>query len=109
MICFEVYVNGQLACTAGVGKGGVLSAILDYVKRDPACRPKHLPDQLWQTEELNFNVGGMISQKKNNYVDRFSWINQTATVGDEIRIVIVNKRKCDTPKVRKEKKETGKA
>jgi len=34
MICFEVKINGNKVCVAGVGESGVLSSIINWVKRD---------------------------------------------------------------------------
>ena len=78
MVCFEVHINGVTVCTAGVGDLGVLSAILTWVKRDPARCPEGTDQDEWCHEKLFFDLGGRIGH------DDLRWIKKR-TVGSGIR------------------------
>lgn len=48
MICFEITINNEKICTAGLNGDGVLTAIIDYVKQDARNR-----------ETTTISVGGL--------------------------------------------------
>lgn len=55
MKAFEVRLNGKKLCIAGIGRDGVLNAVLGHVVGDGR-------------EELDLGVGGLISPT-NEYID----------------------------------------
>ena len=88
MIAFEVTINGTRACTAGLDRQGVMTAMLCYVKR---------PD----TTELEFDFGSLWShQPAGNehlkYID-----HQSLKPGDTILIHIVEAAESDDPQKRR--------
>src|SRR5262249_40865372 len=93
MKCFEVTINGEKLCTAGV-EDGVLTSILAYVKR--ARRPEderegHTSEKV---ESLDIRVGGLenISDEATANID---WLVRDLSIGDEIRIRIIDSPVCD--------------
>lgn len=60
MISFEVSVNGERLCRAGVGEYGVLSAIATWGRRQgpPPPGAEDWTDKEWTDETLELDVGG---------------------------------------------------
>jgi hypothetical protein len=84
MICFEVRVNGEPLCTAGVDNAAVLTAILSWAHHSPGGRPY-------------FQVGGLTggAEEEQEFID---WVeNQDLSPGDEITIRIVEQAWADPP------------
>ena len=82
MHCFEVRLNGARATLAGVGDDGVMSAIVDWVRRkgQPAA-------------ELELSVGGLDDEA------HLRWIEQRSLkVGDRVEIIIVEASQPDVPR-----------
>jgi hypothetical protein len=79
MRAFEVHVNGERLCLAGVGEDGVLTAIVDYAGRDK--------------ERLHLHVGGLLIPEEQHV----KWQDRYLNVGDEVRIRIVESVKVDVP------------
>jgi hypothetical protein len=92
MLCYEVRVNRKLACTAGVGKQGVLTAIVTWVKRDRKKRPDDLSKAEWSREELSLHVGGIMGG-----AGHVHWLEQDLQPGDEVHIRVVQRPKADPP------------
>lgn len=92
MTAFEIWLNGEYICTAGVEEIGSLSAIIHWVKRIDST----------SLEELYLDVGGLSDDLKGNYV-YLKWINRKLKIGDEINIKIAQTLEVDKPK--SEKKE----
>jgi hypothetical protein len=79
MRAFEVRLNGQKITTAGTGKDGVLSAIVNCLARQG-------------NEDLFFSVSGLISDV-NQHV---TWIeHQPLQVGDTVQIEVVEAASLD--------------
>ena len=99
MICFEIFINGEKICTAGIdSEFGVLTSILTWVKRDLnqfSLKDRHKMLE----EELDFNVGGHISYGKNDY-ENLDWIKKSLSPGDEIKIKIIESPQADEPSSR---------
>jgi hypothetical protein len=83
MRAFQVYINGERVCLAGIGDNGVLTAIVSWVVA---------PDR----EEMDLSVGGLISPVK----EHVNWTNRHPRVGDEIKIKIIERTSVDKPKSR---------
>ena len=86
MICFEVWVNGEKICLAGVGDSGVLDSIVGWGGR-----------QGRQLIKPNLHVGGLVNDEHVRWTEK----DHTLEVGDEVTIKIVEADAADEP-VRKE-------
>jgi|ERR1700676_2540159 hypothetical protein len=81
MRSFNVYLNGEKLCTAGIGDNGVLTTIVTWVAGGKG-------------ESLFLNVGGLVSSTE----EHIDWANQKPLrVGDEVRIEIIESDSVDTP------------
>ena len=81
MRAFEVSVNGEKLCLAGIGVDGVLTTIVNWAGR--------------QGEGSFFlEVGGLISHTK----EHVHWISQKPlSVGDNIQVKIIETDATDNP------------
>src|ERR1700757_2336447 len=96
MIAFEIQLNNQKLCRAGIGDSGVLSAIVTRAATTTATGTRN--------ESLFLDVGGLITPEGKHV----SWINQkTLVVGDEIQISIVEAGSVDEHR-RRDPAEDGK-
>jgi hypothetical protein len=83
MLVFDIFVNGQPLCRAGVGASGVLSAITSWV--GPVdTRGKVRPENLF------LHVGGMVHPD-----EHVSWLDQLVKRGDKITIEILEADHAD--------------
>lgn len=89
MIAFEVHLNGEKLCTAGIGEPGVLFCIVTWVLREGDVRPG-------EKEALGLQLGGLISRTQQN----LDWLHRPLRDGDEVSIRIVDTDKTDTPRMR---------
>jgi hypothetical protein len=87
MTAFEVYLNGEKLCTAGLGDAGVLSAILSWRGAQP-YKDGTKPD----APSIEFSVGGLTSPAGENV----RWAEPSVRAGDEILIRIVDTEFVDT-------------
>ena len=78
MICFEVWVNGEKICLAGVGESDVLTCILDGGRRGL---------------KSNLHVGGLVNEKHVRWTEK----RHSLEVGDEVTIKIVEADTVDEP------------
>ena len=87
MIAFEVYVNGEKQCVAGVGDIGVLTSILTWRGNQP--------DENGTPGEplLQLEVGGLISRSQ----EHVRWLDRCISVGDEVQIRVVDATVVDKP------------
>ena len=84
MIAFELHLNGDKLCRAGIGNKGVLSAIVTLATR---TMPTGARD-----ESLFCNVGGLINPEGRHV----SWVNQKPlAVGDKVQVTIVEADSVD--------------
>jgi hypothetical protein len=82
MKAFEVFVNGQRLCRAGIGDDGVLFVVLDWV----GGKPPRSPDGCF-----DFHIGGIICAT----MEHVHWPSPEITVGDEIAIKIIEADSVD--------------
>lgn len=94
MIAFEVTLNGNRVCTAGIKEWGVLSAIVTWVRR----QSEQGPDAGNVSEEIGLDVGGLDSTKG----EHLKWILTALQVGDAITIRVVETVEVDTPQERRQ-------
>jgi hypothetical protein len=94
MISFQVQINGQTVCTAGVGDFGVLTAILSFVRN-------RQQDQSASGSEsvAGLQIGGLISGST-GLDENVNWGQHKVTVGDEIRIFVKDIMSVDEPQER---------
>jgi hypothetical protein len=99
MIAFEVSIDGQHRCTAGVADLGVTSVIATWVRRtsiDPTSgRP--IPDRL--EEELTLEVGGLLHDPDGAAVHA-KWLRQSLKPGQRITLAVVETQEADPPQSR---------
>jgi hypothetical protein len=62
MIAFEVFLNGNKVCRAGVGDLGVLTTVLSWVRREGRNTETRELGKI--EEELTLNVSGLLSSEK---------------------------------------------
>ena len=88
---FEVSVNGERLCIAGVKGFGVLGAILSWVKRNPERFPETAPSsdlETWSAEELSLDVAGSDGNDTQE-LKSLKWVDKLLKVGDVIEIKIL--------------------
>src|SRR6185436_10594831 len=91
MIAFEVFVNDQRSCVAGVDGPGVVSAILTWATRIPKTGPEDRVS--YPPEELTLIVGGL----RNVEADHVSWSKHSLEVGDVVTLKIKDLQTVDEP------------
>lgn len=91
---FQIIINGEAICTAGVKDYGVLSAITSWVLRDPLKydSSKHLSLEEFTAEEATFHIGGLL-----NDGSHVEWDSREIKSGDEITIKILEQGEYDAP------------
>jgi hypothetical protein len=84
MIAFEIHLNDQKLCRAGIGDSGVLSAIVNWSAATMATGARN--------EGLFLNMGGLVTPERKHV----SWIDQKPlAVGDRIQVSIVEADSVD--------------
>jgi len=101
MIAFEVHLNGEKLCTAGLRDLSVLTAILNW-------RQRHADEPPLNAEELDFEdlrlyVGGLLNVAEGNR-EFLRWLDLHLEIGDEVTIKIADANAVDMP-IRREKEE----
>jgi hypothetical protein len=91
MIAFEIFLNGNKLCRAGVGDLGVLTTVLSWVRRERRNTETREPGNI--EEELTLNVSGLISSKN----EHVRWSESKVRVGDEVRVRVVSVESVDLP------------
>ena len=90
MRVFDVFVNDERLCRAGVGDDGVLDTIVTWVKLtgDAAheARRSNAP-----VEETTVQVGGLSNHTHQR------WVQRRLTVGDRVTVAIASASKADPP------------
>jgi hypothetical protein len=85
MKAFEVFVNGERLCLAGIAGRCVLTVIIGHVKGkvDPV-------------DDLYLHVGGLISETDEHVI----WSKAQLKTDDEVRVRIIESDTADEPKER---------
>jgi hypothetical protein len=99
MIAFEISIDGQKKCTAGVSDLGVTSVIASWVRRvarDPASE-QPIRDRF--EEELTLDVGGLAHDPDGGAV-QVRWLHQPLKIGQQITLTIVETDAVDSPSAR---------
>ena len=79
MRAFEIYINGERLCLAGVSNAGIFTAIIEYLGGDE--------------EHLHFGVGGLLIPEQ----EHVTWQDRSLSVGDDVRIRTLESDKVDAP------------
>jgi hypothetical protein len=80
MRVFDIYVNGNRLCVAGINGEGVLTAILDSVKTKGR-------------DEMGITVGGLDDVTG----EHLTWIGTPLAIDDEVRIKVLDAANADAP------------
>lgn len=83
MICFEIHINGQKICLAGVGDNGVLSAMANFRVSDDSQR-------------TYCSVGGIVKIDAETS-QQIEWLDRELSVGDVLTIKVVEAETYDMP------------
>jgi hypothetical protein len=89
MIAFEVYLNGEKLCTAGLGDLGVVSAILGWRGTQP-----YKDGTAPEGPALDFSVRDLTSPA----AEHVEWAHPEVHLNDEIRIRLVESTLVDEPR-----------
>jgi hypothetical protein len=100
MIAFEISIDGEKRCTAGVIDLGVVTVIAAWARRtnadptDPTAFGKI-------EEELTLDVGGL-SHDPDGAAVQLRWLRETVRPGQRITLTILQTDTVDTPEMRRE-------
>ena len=95
MIAFEVFVNDQKSCVAGVDGPGVVSAILTWATREPKTGRED--GESYPSQELTLIVGGL----RNVEADHVYWSKHSLEVADVVTLKIKDLQAVDEPSTSK--------
>lgn len=93
MIAFEIQLNNEPLCTAGIEQAGVLTVIATWVRRTPLDSTELT--EIEREAELSLNVGGRTNSDGTNV--NLKWIERVLQVGDEICIKVAQTSQVDKP------------
>jgi hypothetical protein len=90
MRVFDVFVNDEKLCRAGVGDDGVLDTIVTWVKlTGEAANEARRSNAL--VEETTLHVGGLSNHTHQR------WLQRMLTVGDRVTVAVASAREADPP------------
>jgi hypothetical protein len=96
MIAFDIFLNGEKVCRAGVGSDyGLLTAIFSWTKRDLGRLPAEVRSEL-PAEDLKMVINGQRNRGENG-VENLQWQGRDLHPGDDIHIRIVDVDHADAP------------
>ena len=90
MICFEVQINGEKICKAGIGEFGVLTSGITWVD---TRQQRSVKDGV---KSVSLNVGGL-TIPENNAGEFVTWVRQDLKIRDEVIVRIVEADDADEP------------
>jgi hypothetical protein len=90
MQAFDVFLNGQRLCLAGIDGDSVLDVMITHLK--------HNIDK----DELDLEVGGLVSATG----EHVTWGTTPLKMGDEVRVTIAETDSADEPKARRPRNRT---
>jgi hypothetical protein len=99
MIAFEIAIDGQKTCTAGVSEAGVASVIASWVRRPSRDLTSGEPIPGHFEEELTLDVGGLTHDPDGASV-HVRWIQQPLRLGQQITLAMVETEEADPPRTR---------
>jgi hypothetical protein len=99
MIAFEISIDGQKACTAGVSPSGVTSVIANWVRRPSRDPTSGEPIIDRFEEELTLDVGGL-TQDADGASVHVRWLRQPLKPGQRITVAVIETEAADPPQSR---------
>jgi hypothetical protein len=99
MIAFEISIDDQKQCTAGVPELGVASVIANWVRRESRDPTSGHPIRGRFEEELTLDVGGLTHDPDGAAV-HLRWLHQSLKVGQKITLTIVETTEVDPARTR---------
>lgn len=105
---FEVLVNGDRRCIAGIPTYGVLSSTLDWAVRNPACKPESYTPEQWSRQRLRMSVGGLqVDGPGEAESKQLAWAFEDLKPGDEITVRVLGPGEFDAPLSPRENEDVG--
>ncbi|MEW5980614.1 MAG: hypothetical protein AB1898_32970 [Acidobacteriota bacterium] len=95
MITFDVSLNGEPLCLAGIPRHGVLSVIANWVHRRSSASSDE-KDERW-IDELSFSVGGLERNPSDVEAEYLHWVKRDLKPGDILTIRVVESDTADEP------------
>jgi len=99
MIAFEISIDGQKACTAGVASSGVTSVVASWVRRPSGDVAPGAPSGDRFEEELTLDVGGLTHDPDGAPV-HVSWLRRPLKPGQQLIVSVVETEVADAPQQR---------
>ena len=97
---FQLEINGEPVCISGVDGFGVLSAIINWAKRDPTrfdpVKLPHSSPEIFGREEIRVQFGGLDSNDPKQW-QHLSWHQRDLKVGDVVSVRILEPGRIDKP------------
>ena len=97
---FQLEINAEPVCIAGVDGFGVLTAIVDWVKRDPArfdpLKLPHSSPEEFSREKLRVQFSGLDSNDPQQS-HHLSWHERLLKIGDVVSVRILGPGPVDEP------------
>lgn len=103
---FEVKLNGELLCTAGVEHQSAMSVMATLTERRCSDANTGCGTDGKLKQELTLNVGGLVRDPDGANV-LLEWIDRRLQVGDEIRIKVLQTSHVDEPESRTREDSAG--
>jgi hypothetical protein len=100
VICFDVSLNGESLCLAGIPGHGVLSVIADWVHRRASAESEDEGER-WK-DELRVSVGGLERNPSDVEAEYLNWVNRDLKPGDVLAIRVVQSDIADEPARKRE-------
>ena len=99
MIAFEIAIDGQRVCTAGIGDQGILSVIANWIRRPSRDPETGRPLAGGFDEELTLDAGGLMHDPDGAAV-HVRWLRRSLEVGQQITLTVVEAAEADPPETR---------
>ena len=90
MRVFDVFVNDEKLCRAGVGRDGVLDTIVTWIKLTGEAAEEARRSKA-PVEEMRLHVGGLSNHTHQR------WVQRVLTVGDRVTVAVGSARNPDAP------------
>jgi hypothetical protein len=101
MICLEVLLNGEVICAAGDESGSVSLGLFTDRNNDSAKIHIHgARIDATKNDDLAPKIRAALQHPEPARIESLSWLDRTVMLGDEITIRIVERDKCDPPKIK---------
>ena len=98
MVAFDVFLNDERLCVAGVGDFGVLTACITWVAHAPGKLEQLKAESSVEQPQANLNldVGGLRNDERSSPL-HVRWTDTALRLGDEIRIRVTDAAEINAP------------